>query len=167
MRYIKVLLLVILFFLVMMFFVQNQSAFSQAVALKLDLLFLPPVESAPLPFYTLLIICFVLGALCILAMLMWDRVSLSAKLTMANMRARGFEKDVAKALKTNEALQKKLDAAEAKAAQLAEPLIFHNAHGWSLAGPCVGIIAAYEPTARISPPYSYVRTVPPHQGGLS
>ena len=114
MRYIKVLLLVILFFLVMMFFVQNQSAFSQAVALKLDLLFLPPVESAPLPFYTLLIICFVLGALCILAMLMWDRVSLSAKLTMANMRARGFEKDVAKAL------QKKLDAAEAKAAQLAE-----------------------------------------------
>ena len=46
MRYIKVLLLVILFFLVMMFFVQNQSAFSQAVALKLDLLFLPPVESA-------------------------------------------------------------------------------------------------------------------------
>ena len=117
MRYIKVLLLVILFFLVMMFFVQNQSAFSQAVALKLDLLFLPPVESAPLPFYTLLIICFVLGALCILAMLMWDRVSLSAKLTMANMRARGFEKDVAK---TNEALQKKLDAAEAKAAQLAE-----------------------------------------------
>ena len=50
MRYIKVLLLVILFFLVMMFFVQNQSAFSQAVALKLDLLFLPPVESAPLPF---------------------------------------------------------------------------------------------------------------------
>ena len=116
MRYIKVLLLVILFFLVMMFFVQNQSAFSQAVALKLDLLFLPPVESAPLPFYTLLIICFVLGALCILAMLMWDRVSLSAKLTMANMRARSFEKDVAKALKTNEALQKKLDAAEAKAA---------------------------------------------------
>ena len=106
MRYIKVLLLVILFFLVMMFFVQNQSAFSQAVALKLDLLFLPPVESAPLPFYTLLIICFVLGALCILAMLMWDRVSLSAKLTMANMRARSFEK--------------KLDAAEAKAAQLAE-----------------------------------------------
>ena len=92
MRYIKVLLLVILFFLVMMFFVQNQSAFSQAVALKLDLLFLPPVESAPLPFYTLLIICFVLGALCILAMLMWDRVSLSAKLTMANMRAAALKR---------------------------------------------------------------------------
>ena len=120
MRYIKVLLLVILFFLVMMFFVQNQGAFSQAVPLKLDLLFLPPVESAPMPFYTLLIICFVLGALCILAMLMWDRVSLSAKLTVANMRVRSLEKELAKAAKSTEAVQKKLEAPEAKAAQLAD-----------------------------------------------
>lgn len=120
MRYIKVLLLVILFFLVMMFFVQNQGAFSQAVPLKLDLLFLPSVESAPMPFYTLLIICFVLGALCILAMLMWDRVSLSAKLTVANMRVRSLEKELAKAAKSTEAVQKKLEASEAKAAQLAD-----------------------------------------------
>ena len=120
MRYIKVLLLVILFFLVMMFFVQNQGAFSQAVPLKLDLLFLPPVESAPMPFCTLLIICFVLGALCILAMLMWDRVSLSAKLTVANMRVRSLEKELAKAAKSTEAVQKKLEASEAKAAQLAD-----------------------------------------------
>ena len=120
MRYIKVLLLVILFFLVMMIFVQNQGAFSQAVPLKLDLLFLPPVESAPMPFYTLLIICFVLGALCILAMLMWDRVSLSAKLTVANMRVRSLEKELAKAAKSTEAVQKKLEASEAKAAQLAD-----------------------------------------------
>lgn len=120
MRYIKVLLLVILFFLVMMFFVQNQGAFSQAVPLKLDLLFLPPVESAPMPFYTLLIICFVLGALCILAMLMWDRVSLSAKLTVANMRVRSLEKELAKAAKSTEAVQKKLEASETKAAQLAD-----------------------------------------------
>ena len=120
MRYIKVLLLVILFFLVMMFFVQNQGAFSQAVPLKLDLLFVPPVKSAPMPFYTLLIICFVLGALCILAMLMWDRVSLSAKLTVANMRVRSLEKELAKAAKGTEAVQKKLEASEAKAAQLAD-----------------------------------------------
>ena len=122
MRYIKVLLLVILFFLVMMFFVQNQSAFSQAVALKHDLLFLPPVESAPLPFYTLLIICFVLGALCILAMLMWDRLSLSAKLTMANMRVRGLEKDLSKALKNTEQVESKLAASENKVAQLTDDM---------------------------------------------
>ena len=120
MRYIKVLLLVILFFLVMMFFVQTQAAFSQAVPLKLDLLFMPALESAPLPFYTLLIICFVLGALCILAMLMWDRVSLSAKLTVANMRVRSLEKELAKAAKNTDAVQKKLEASETRAAQLAE-----------------------------------------------
>ena len=120
MRYIKVLLLVILFFLVMVFFVQNQAAFSQAVPLKLDLLFMPALESAPLPFYTLLIICFVLGALCILAMLMWDRVSLSAKLTVANMRVRSLEKELAKAAKNTDAVQKKLEASETRAAQLAE-----------------------------------------------
>ncbi len=122
MRYIKVLLLVILFFLVMMFFVQNQGAFSQSVPLKLDLLFLAPVESAPMPFYTMLIICFVLGALCILAMLMWDRLSLSAKLTMANMRVRSLEKELAKALKESETTQQKLDKSEARAAQLADDI---------------------------------------------
>lgn len=120
MRYIKVLLLVILFFLVMMFFVQNQGAFSQSLPLKLDLLFLPPIESAPLPFYTLLIICFVLGALCILAMLMWDRLSLSAKLTMANMRIRSLEKELSKATREHEGTRQKLESAEAKAASLAE-----------------------------------------------
>ena len=73
-----------------------------------------------MPFYTLLIICFVLGALCILAMLMWDRVSLSAKLTVANMRVRSLEKELAKAAKSTEAVQKKLEASEAKAAQLAD-----------------------------------------------
>ncbi len=102
MRYVKVLLLVVLFFLVMMFFVQNQDVFSQAMGLKLDLLFLPPMESAPLPFYTLLLICFLLGALCTLLMLVWDRLSISAKLTMANMRIRSLEKELQKAGKAQE-----------------------------------------------------------------
>ncbi|MEG2140008.1 MAG: hypothetical protein RRY20_04380 [Bilophila sp.] len=121
MRYIKVLLLVILFFLVMMFFVQNQQSFSQAMPLRLDLLILAPLESAPLPFYTLLIICFVLGALCVLGMLMWDRITLSAKLTMLNMRARGLEKELQKATKATELVQQKLDAAEAKAKEVPAP----------------------------------------------
>ena len=122
MRYIKVLLLVVLFFLIMMFFVQNQGAFSQTMPLKLDLLFIAPLESAPLPFYTLLVICFVLGGLCVLAMLLWDRLSLSAKVTMSNMRARTFEKDLQKSDKNTEAVQKKLVEAEAKIAKLTEEL---------------------------------------------
>lgn len=122
MRYVKVLLLVILFFLIMMFFVQNQSSFSQTMPLKLDLLFIDPLESAPLPFYTLLVICFVLGGLCVLAMLIWDRVSLSAKVTMSGMRARALEKDLAKSVKNTEAVQKKLAEAEAEIARLKEEL---------------------------------------------
>ena len=122
MRYIKVLLLVVLFFLIMMFFVQNQGAFSQTMPLKLDLLFIAPLESAPLPFYTLLVICFVLGGLCVLAMLLWDRLSLSAKVTMSNMRARTFEKDLQNSVKNTEAVQKKLEEAEAKIAKLTEEL---------------------------------------------
>lgn len=127
MRYVKVLLLVVLFFLVMMFFVQNQGVFSQAMGLKLDLLFIPPLESAPLPFYTLLLICFLLGALCTLLMLVWDRLTISAKLTMANMRIRSLEKELQKADKTREAIQNKVVEAEARAteaeAKVAQPAI--------------------------------------------
>lgn len=122
MRYIKVLLLVVLFFLIMMFFVQNQGSFSQTMPLKLDLLFVDPMESAPLPFYTLLVICFVLGGICVLAMLLWDRLSLSAKVTMVSMRARALEKDLQKSIKNTEAVQKKLTEAEAEIAKLKEEL---------------------------------------------
>lgn len=121
MRYVKVLVLVLLFFFVMLFFVQNQAVFSQAVPLKLNMLILPPMESSPLPVYSLLLICFLLGALCTMAMLIWDRLSISAKLTMANMRIRGLEKDLQKARKNAEAtegtlndLQTKLSDAETR-----------------------------------------------------
>lgn len=117
MRYVKVLLLVILFFLVMMFFVQNQAVFSQVMSLKLDLLFIPPMESAPLPFYTLLLVCFLIGALCSLLMLIWDRLTISAKLTMANMRVRSLEKEVQKAGKAREVIENKAADAEARAAE--------------------------------------------------
>lgn len=117
MRYVKVLLLVVLFFLVMMFFVQNQGVFSQAMGLKLDLLFIPPMESAPLPFYTLLLICFLLGALCTLLMLVWDRLTISARLARANMRIRSLEKELQKASKVQEDIQLKVANAETRAAE--------------------------------------------------
>lgn len=113
MRYLKVLLLVLLFFVVMMFFVQNQTSLSQNIPLTLDLLLLPPMESAPMPFYTLLIVCFVLGGLCILAMLMWDRVAISTKLTLSAMRIRSLEKELGKSMKQMEQVQQKLTDAEA------------------------------------------------------
>ena len=75
------------------------------------------MESAPLPFYTLLLICFLLGALCTLLMLVWDRLSISAKLTMANMRIRSLEKELQKAGKAQEDIQHKVADAETRAAE--------------------------------------------------
>ena len=114
MRYLKVLLLVLLFFFVMLFFVQNQGAFSQAMPLKLDLMFTAPLESRPLPLYSLFLICFLLGALCTMFMLIWDRLRISARLTMSNMRARGLEKDLTKTQKLLDETREKLTAAETR-----------------------------------------------------
>ncbi len=98
MRYLKVLLLVLVFFLVMMFFVQNQASFSDPVTLRLDVLFLAPMESIPLPMYAIMLLCFTLGALLVLAMLMWDRMALMGRLSTARRK--------------NAALEKKLEAAQ-------------------------------------------------------
>ena len=83
MRYIKVFFLVFLFFLVMMLFVQNQASFSDMVTLKFDPMFAPAMTSAPLPRYALLLISFAIGAAVVLIMLMWDRVTLSGRLSAA------------------------------------------------------------------------------------
>ena len=97
MRYIKVFLLVLLFFVIMMLFVQNQASFSDAVTLKFDPMFAPAMESIPLPRYALLLICFALGAFVVLAMLLWDRLSLSSRLAAARRRGNSLQKQLDKA----------------------------------------------------------------------
>ena len=97
MRYIKVFLFVLLFFLIMMLFVQNQASFSDPVTLKFDPLFAPAMESIPLPRYALLLICFALGAGLVLAMLVWDRLSLSSRLAVASRRGNALQKQLDKA----------------------------------------------------------------------
>ena len=47
MRYIKVLLLAIVFFLALVFFFQNQGPLSQDMVLTLHLFFIPPMHSIP------------------------------------------------------------------------------------------------------------------------
>ena len=97
MRYIKVFLLVLVFFLVMMFFVQNQASFADPVTLRMDVLFLPPMESMPLPLYAIMLICFALGALLVLLMLMWDRMTLTGRLSSARRRVTALEKKLSTA----------------------------------------------------------------------
>jgi len=95
MRYIKVLLLVLIFFVSMLFFFQNQEALGKEMALKLHLFFLPPMKPVPLPTYFVLLAGFLLGALFAIAFLLWDKFSISAKLMKAQWRVRTLEKEVA------------------------------------------------------------------------
>ena len=97
MRYIKVFLLVLLFFVIMMLFVQNQASFSDAVTLKFDPMFAPAMQSIPLPRYALLLIAFALGAVVVLAMLLWDRLTLSSRLGAARRRGNSLQKQLDKA----------------------------------------------------------------------
>lgn len=112
MKYVKVFLAIMIFFLVMMFFVQNQSALSQVIPLTLDLFFIEPMMSKPISIYALLLICFLIGSLVTLALLIWDRLRLSAHLALANIRIRTLEKDIehiAKEKNNYETQNKKLD----------------------------------------------------------
>ena len=96
MRYIKVLLLVLLFYVSMLFFFQNQETLGREMALKLDLFFLPPMKPIALPTYFILLAGFLVGALFTMALLLWDKLALSAKLMQAQWKLRNLEKEVAR-----------------------------------------------------------------------
>lgn len=112
MRYIKVFLLVLVFFVVMMFFVQNQASFADPVTLRLDLLFLPPMESMPVPLYAIMLACFALGAVLVLLMLVWDRIVVTGRLSAAQRRITALEKKLAVASETQTRLEKEHAEAE-------------------------------------------------------
>lgn len=96
MRYVKVLVLVLVFFLTMVFFFQNQEALSKEMTLRLHLFFSDPMTSIPLPFYFLVLAAFLLGALLTICVLVWDKFHLSARLMKATWRVRALEKDLAR-----------------------------------------------------------------------
>jgi hypothetical protein len=96
MRYIKVLLLVLIFFVSMLFLFQNQEVLAKNMALKLNLFFVPPFEASSLPTYFFLLTSFLLGALFAMAFLLWDKFSLSARLMKAQWKTRNLEKELAR-----------------------------------------------------------------------
>lgn len=96
MRYVKALVLAILIFLALVFFFQNQTALSQQLELTLNLFFIPPMTSIPLPFYFLVIAAFFVGALLSLALLFWDRCNTSAKLVKSRWHISSLEKELAR-----------------------------------------------------------------------
>lgn len=107
MRYIKVLLLAIVFFLALVFFFQNQGPLSQDMVLTLHLFFIPPMHSIPLPFYFLVIVAFALGSLLTLSFLVWDKLNLSARLMKHKWHISSLEREMVK-------LRKKADTETTK-----------------------------------------------------
>ncbi len=102
MRYLKVLVLVLIFFVSMVFFFQNQATLATEMKLNLNLFFMAPMESIALPFYFLILAAFLTGAILAMLILIWDKMNLSAKAMKAQWRVRALEKEVA-ALRANQA----------------------------------------------------------------
>ena len=93
MRYIKALVLVLIFFVAMIFLFQNQASLSQTLSFRLDLLFMPAMTSIELPFYFVLLAAFLLGAILCLLTLLWDRMRLSARIVRANFRVQAMQNE--------------------------------------------------------------------------
>lgn len=95
MRYIKVVLLFIIFFFFAIFVVQNHAGLGQNVSFRLDLFVIPPWESIPLPFYVVLLITLLLGAFICVFFLATDRIKISFALHKAQKRINILEQEVA------------------------------------------------------------------------
>ncbi|MFV0421580.1 LapA family protein [Oleidesulfovibrio sp.] len=93
MRFIKVLGLVLLFFVSMLFFVQNTQVLSQPITLRFDL-FMGAWQTIPLPFYFLLLMGFLVGALATLVYFIAERIRLGAALRRARKQIGRLEKEV-------------------------------------------------------------------------
>ena len=83
MRFLKVLILVVAIFLALVFLFQNQTALSQDMVLTLNLFFMEPMSSIPLPLYFMLIAAFALGALLSVCFLVWDKMHGTARFMKA------------------------------------------------------------------------------------
>ena len=123
MRYLKVLLMILLFFLLTLFFMDNLAAFTYKLPLTLDLRILPAISTEqPIPCYFLLLGCFLLGSIFTLVMLVWDRLSLSTRLSLCRIRANGLEKDLTRIRKTQNTGSQKSKELNDRIAELNEEI---------------------------------------------
>jgi lipopolysaccharide assembly protein A len=84
-RYLKVLAIVLFFFIGMVFFVQNTPALSESIQLRLQILGMRWVSIA-FPYYMLILIFFVLGALFTLAFLLAEKIRMNRELRACKHR---------------------------------------------------------------------------------
>lgn len=95
MRYIKVVLLVLIFFFFAIFVAQNHGLLGQDISFRLDLFVIPPLESIPMPLYFVMLIALVLGALVCVLFLAGDRIKMTFAMHRANKRINLLEQEVA------------------------------------------------------------------------
>jgi putative membrane protein len=93
MRYVKVLLLVLVFVVSMVFFVQNTETLGQKLVLTLDLPGLS-LTSVGLPVYLITLLAFLLGALFSLAYFLLEMLRLSGQLRACRGRIAAIEEEV-------------------------------------------------------------------------
>lgn len=98
MRFVKFVLLVLFFLFFMVFFVQNQAQLSTALELKFNM-FTLSWQSQPLPFYLVVLVFFVLGALFSIIFFVIDRIRVGAACREARAKVQSlqFELDALKA----------------------------------------------------------------------
>ncbi len=95
MRFVKVVLLLLMFFFGLLFFVQNGTALSTNLKLQFDLYYGLKWESLEVPFYFVVLIAFAVGMLFATCYLLIDRIRLSCA-NIGNKRTiRSLEKEVA------------------------------------------------------------------------
>ncbi|WP_029895155.1 lipopolysaccharide assembly protein LapA domain-containing protein [Desulfohalovibrio reitneri] len=101
MRYIKVLLLALLFVVAMIFFIQNTPVLSQDIQLKLEVLQWKWV-SVPMPIYLFVLIAFLVGAVLSTLYFLVDKIRSGSELKAAQSKAKRLEGEVAELKKKQE-----------------------------------------------------------------
>ncbi|MDQ7834448.1 MAG: LapA family protein [Humidesulfovibrio sp.] len=98
MRYLKAIMLALLFVVSMLFFVQNNGPLSTSLQLEFNLITLHLI-SIPLPLYLFVLAAFLLGVVFSLSFLLVDRIRLSLELKALRRQHAALE-DEALALRT-------------------------------------------------------------------
>lgn len=95
MRFLKALWLTIFFFFTLIFFIQNNAVLSQKLSLTFDFYYFDYVWSnTSVPFFFVVLVAFVVGALAMLGYLIMDRIHLRRELSRCRKLARKQEKEL-------------------------------------------------------------------------
>ncbi|MFZ5428003.1 MAG: LapA family protein [Thermodesulfobacteriota bacterium] len=93
MRFIKFVLLVLFFLFFMVFFVQNQAQLSAALELKFNLFNLH-WQAQPMPFYLVVLIFFVIGAIFSTIFFVIDRIRVGSICREAQSKAKSLQTEL-------------------------------------------------------------------------